>query len=341
VKNVYCKDAEKPGPGRVRELLSLIKNVRVGLVGDLCLDVYWEADMRLSELSRETPHFPLPVVGERMSPGAAGNVAANMAALGAKVSLVSAVGDDWRGRELIRSLDGLGIGAEHILTLSDFVTNAYCKPIRKGISDTVYEDPRIDFANRIPLSGEAEEALLLRIGHMARECHLICVCDQMPFGLVTPRVREALGNLAKQGKTVIADSRSRITLFEGMILKPNEVECAHALGISGDWKEPEQYAGRARALALKNRSEVCLTAGALGAFYTDGKDVLRAPAAEVSGELDICGAGDTFLSAFASATAAGAGRAEAAALGCLASGVTVKKIGVTGTATPEEILGLV
>ncbi|MBQ3424214.1 MAG: hypothetical protein IJH38_03340 [Clostridia bacterium] len=33
---------------------------RVALIGDLCLDMYWRADMRLSELSRETPHFPLP-----------------------------------------------------------------------------------------------------------------------------------------------------------------------------------------------------------------------------------------------------------------------------------------
>ena len=42
---------------------------RIGVIGDFCLDVYWHADMTKSELSRETPHFPLPIVQERLSPG--------------------------------------------------------------------------------------------------------------------------------------------------------------------------------------------------------------------------------------------------------------------------------
>ena len=62
-------------------ILSSIDRARICLIGDLCLDVYWHADMRLSELSRETPHYPLPIVEERFSPGGAGNVASNIAAL--------------------------------------------------------------------------------------------------------------------------------------------------------------------------------------------------------------------------------------------------------------------
>ena len=62
-------------------ILSGISHSRIGLVGDLCLDMYMLADMRLSELSREVPNYTLPVVEERTSPGGAGNVAANLAAL--------------------------------------------------------------------------------------------------------------------------------------------------------------------------------------------------------------------------------------------------------------------
>ena len=69
---------------RLTEILSQISTVRAVLLGDICLDIYWNADMRKSELSRETPHFPLPIVEERMSPGAGGNVAANMLALSPK-----------------------------------------------------------------------------------------------------------------------------------------------------------------------------------------------------------------------------------------------------------------
>lgn len=34
------------------------KNARIGIIGDFCVDIYWHADMRKSELSRETPHYP-------------------------------------------------------------------------------------------------------------------------------------------------------------------------------------------------------------------------------------------------------------------------------------------
>ena len=54
---------------------------RIAVIGDFCLDVYWHADMTKSELSRETPHFPLPIVQERLSPGGAGNVVMNLLAL--------------------------------------------------------------------------------------------------------------------------------------------------------------------------------------------------------------------------------------------------------------------
>ena len=49
----------------IESALSGISRARVGLVGDMCLDAYWTADMKKSELSRETPHFPLPIVSER------------------------------------------------------------------------------------------------------------------------------------------------------------------------------------------------------------------------------------------------------------------------------------
>ena len=60
---------------RLTELLERMRQCRAVLIGDMCLDVYWFADMTRSKLSRETPHFPLPVVSEKMSAGAGGNAA--------------------------------------------------------------------------------------------------------------------------------------------------------------------------------------------------------------------------------------------------------------------------
>ena len=67
---------------RLETILEQIHHRRVGVVGDFVLDGYWYADMTRSHLSRETPHFPRPVVRESYGPGAGANVAQNLRALG-------------------------------------------------------------------------------------------------------------------------------------------------------------------------------------------------------------------------------------------------------------------
>ncbi|MBO5218222.1 MAG: carbohydrate kinase, partial [Clostridia bacterium] len=61
-------------------------------------------------------------------------------------------------------------------------------------------------------------------------------------------------------------------------------------------------------------------------------------AVRVTGEVDICGAGDTSMAAFSACMAAGAKPCEAAEIAALASAVTVKKLATTGTASRAEIL---
>ena len=61
----------------------------------------------IGQVDRISPEAPIPVmsIGETLSvPGAAGNVARNVASLGGKTVLVSVVGDDDEGRELVRLL---------------------------------------------------------------------------------------------------------------------------------------------------------------------------------------------------------------------------------------------
>ena len=95
----------------LQRLLQNIDHARIGLIGDLCLDMYWLADMKLSELSRETPHYPLPVVEERTSPGGAGNVANNIAALEPERFLVvGLVGNDAFAVKLVKN----GVNTRHI-----------------------------------------------------------------------------------------------------------------------------------------------------------------------------------------------------------------------------------
>ena len=326
---------------RIREIEAALQNKTVAVVGDFCLDIYWEADMTRSELSRETPHFPLPVVAERVSLGAGGNVASNLAALRPKQILaVSLYGNDWRGKLLAEEIGKLGISPEWLVPSGQKFTNAYCKPLRKGISSVVYEDPRLDFENAEPISAETEAAVISHLREVSKQADILCVADQFRFGIVTEAVRQEIVSIAKSGLPVVVDSRYRIADYTDCILKPNEVECWKA--VCGDdgylSAEEDVFLCAADRLAARNRASVFCTLGEKGSYFTDGNQQIRTPARKLSGELDICGAGDTTLSAFTCALAAGATTEEAAELAALASAVTVKKIGETGTASFEEIL---
>jgi rfaE bifunctional protein kinase chain/domain len=296
--------------------------------------------MTKSELSRETPHFPLPIVKEWMSPGGGGNAAANIAALQPKsVKVLGVVGKDWRGDVLNRKLQEAGIGISSMVVSETAVTNAYCKPLRKGISHVEYEDPRLDFTNYEALHREDEARLLELLGQCIGGVDVLCVSDQLPYGCITPLVREKIISLAKEGMKVIVDSRDRIGLYREVTLKPNEVEGARAVyseaGLPG--ATLEDYVRTAKILAERNQSDVCMTLGPKGCVYADSRTAIHIPSYEVSPPIDICGAGDTFLAAYSCALAAGAEPREAASLANLAADVTIGKIGMTGTATPEEI----
>ena len=327
---------------RLEDILRRIAAVRVAVVGDGCLDLYWLADMRLSELSRETPHFPLPVVEERISLGAGSNVAMNLARIGcAEVAMVTVIGDDWRGGEWSAVLRDAGISGEFVIADPARVTPAYGKPVRSGVADVQYEDPRIDFANRTALPERLEARVREHIRALAGRVDALVVSDQFLHGVMTPGVIEEVNRQALQGRRCLIDSRYRIGLYRGGVLKPNRLELMRAV-------LPEREDGResganllmeaGRRLHRQAQGPVCITLGESGVLWVEGQSEHLYPAVPVPPPVDIVGAGDAFLAALSAALAAGAGRDEAVYVATLAASVAVRKIGVTGTASPEEIV---
>ena len=326
---------------QLKEILSKTAAVRIGLIGDLCLDIYWKADMKRSELSRETPHFPLPVVEEYMSPGGGGNACANIAAIRpARVEAIGVVGDDWRGKALIKELNDRGIGDDNIVVSKDVITNAYCKPVRMGVSHVEYEDPRLDFCNYKPISEAAENALLMNLEKVVKDLDVLCVSDQLQYGCVTPVIRRQIMKYAGEGLKVIVDSRDRIGEYKGVIMKPNEIEGWRVVHGSDASRTDtfETYLTTVEKLVRINQAPVCMTLGPNGCLYADNEGITHVEAYPVEPPIDIVGAGDTFLAAFGIALGAGIEPALAASFGNLASSITVKKIGTTGTASPEELM---
>jgi len=328
---------------RLETLLSAIQNARVLLIGDLCLDAYWYADMTRSELSRETPRFPLPIVAETYSPGGAANVAANLAALGVgRVQAIGVLGRDWRGDILTRELIARGIDTTAILRSPQRTTPTYIKPIRRGYGGVQQEDSRLDFQDFTPLPADLEDAVIAALRSTITDADAVVIGDQLDPGVVTPRVRAALIELAaaEPQRPFVVDSRKHIADFRAMILKPNELELAQAItpGRIGPFDRAE-LAAMGRALAHLAGRPCFVTIGADGALLCCEDRVIHLPAAPVRPPLDITGAGDAFLASLGAALAAGATLEEAGSLGNLAAAVVVEKLNQTGTASPEELRG--
>jgi len=294
--------------------------------------------MRFSQLSRETPHHNLPVVEERYALGGAGNVMNNMRALGARVTSVTALGLDFRGDIARRLMEEAGLEMDCTPVFADRVTPCYVKPHRVGYGGVIYEDPRIDFEARERMSEAQEEQFLQALERAAEKADVIAVSDQLAAGVVSPRVRECLCKIAKAGKRVIVDSRENAAAFAGCIVKPNEIESARVVGASISEVTPQNYLPVIEELCRRTGADAIITLGDQGALCAGEDGVVHALPQKVEGPVDIVGAGDTFLSAFALALGAGASLGEAAALGNLASAVTIQKLGQTGTAGACEII---
>jgi len=328
---------------RLELLLRRFPSKRIGIIGDFCMDIYWHADMTRSLLSRETPRFPRPVVRERFSGGAAANVAWNLRELGVGSVLPIAVfGDDWRGRELGHILENRhGCDLSLVVHAPGRITPAFAKPILHGYQSE-QEDARLDFENATPLPPEIEDIALANLATAMPALDALLIANQTNNSLVTPRVRRGILRLAAKHPRVIAiaDSRTEIGKFKGVALKPNEIEAARvfrpAIAPSDITDAVIRDAGR--RLSLRCGKPVFLTVGERGAFVFEGQRCKRVPGYKVEPPIDIVGAGDTFLAALAACLASGASSVEAAQVACLAASVTVKKLGVTGAACPQELL---
>ena len=147
-------------------------------------------------------------------------------------------------------------------------------------------------------------------------------------------VRDRILALARKGLAVIVDSRDRIGLYTDAIVKPNEIEASR---VFDGTIAPTAFEKLAAALEKRTGRPAIVTAGDRGCYISSGGKVKHVPARKVTGEIDFCGAGDTFLSCLACATAAGFPLADAATLACAASAVTIKKLKTTGTASRAEL----
>jgi rfaE bifunctional protein kinase chain/domain len=319
----------------IAELLDGFRRLRTLVVGDVCLDRWCRYDPALALPSAETGIPRIAVVSTEVTPGAAGTVANNLAALGAgAVGVLGIVGDDGYGHELRAALRTRGISPDLLVEARGVPTFTYTKLLN---SDTGEEDlPRVDFVNTHPLPVDSERELIARFQREAPSYDVIVVSDQAETsqgGVVTPLVREAVLQVAAAHPEIVVwvDSRRRAELFRGVVVKPNRSE-AEAASL--------RALGRVDFPALRRHIDAPLlivTHGGEGAEVLSSRGAEWVPATPIEEPVDSCGAGDSFSAGASMALKVSGDPIAAARFGNLVASITIMKPG-TGTASPAEIL---
>ena len=337
---------------RLKRLLPRLRGKRIGVLGDLMLDRYlWGTASRLS------PEAAVPVVDfveENECLGGAGNVAANITALGAKVEAFGVLGSDEASRALQACLRAAGVGGKGVIADTKRVTTVKTRIIARH-----QQVVRVDRERREPLRQETQEKLLRLVFAGLKHLDAMALSDY-DKGLITDDFADRVLSAAHRLNVpvFVKPKTSRLYAYRGArAIVCNAKEAGfYVTRALGDEKSFEE-AGHA-LLAHFGCGAVVITRGEKGMsiFEESAERHVHIPATSfevtyarvgqagiergATGRqvFDVTGAGDTVLSVLALAAAAGASLLDAAILANMAAGVVVGKLG-TASVSPQELEG--
>jgi rfaE bifunctional protein kinase chain/domain len=318
--------------------LAPLSQLRAAVLGDFCLDAYWQMDSDEPEISLETGLPVRRVRSQRYSLGGAGNVVANLVAIGVRqVQAIGIIGTDLFGAELKRLLHACGPPIrDRMIQDPNWQTMVYAKPLNGD-----EEVNRIDFGAFNVLSQGALDALIAALELAAAEDDVVVLNQQISRGIHSAAVTERINQvIAGHPKTLfLADARHRPDLYRGAVLKLNVAEAARFLQEPSDGAiATDKAKSFAQRITQRTGKPTFLTRGERGILVADENTLLEVPGIQVLEKTDPVGAGDTVVAVLAAALGTGQNPAEAAKLANLAASITVRKLRGTSTATQAEIL---
>ncbi len=320
---------------RLRALIAGFTGKRIVVVGDLIADEYLYG--KPARISREAPVLILRFTDREVRLGGAANAAHNVRALGATALPIGVLGADPAGDEVLRLFGEAGIPCEGISRAAGRLTPVKTRIMAGGYESTRQQVVRLDHEPEPSLLGDVEARLIAAVKAAGSGADAFLVSDY-GYGSVTARVFEAVLETARRpGAVVAVDSRYDLPRFRGATAAtPNEPEVEALAGAElGDERALEK-AGRVVLERLESRY-LLITRGSRGMALLEREGSVTFMPIHGSDQIaDVTGAGDTVISAFTVALAAGAGAVEAAWLANVAGGVVVMKRG-TATVSPQEL----
>ena len=318
---------------KLKNVISRFRNKNVLVVGDLVLDHHI-----FGAVERISPEAPVPVVWanrESFFCGGAANVGLNLVALGAKVSLCGAVGQDHFGKTLFSLIKKSGIDTNLIVKDSQRPTT-----LKTRILAHHQQVVRVDWESVEFLSLKMNKLILNKIKKNIDKFDAIIIEDYGK-GVINPALVEELVNICKKKKKIITvdPKEEHFDYYENVTaLTPNLKEAQAAVNMRIKKKDQVPLLGKMIMEKLHPKM-LLMTLGEDGMmlFFDNRYHHIPTAALEV---FDVTGAGDTVIAAFTLALSCRAKHEEAALIANLAAGIVVGKVGAA-TATKKELFKVI
>ncbi len=340
LERVHQQDIETSNTGGLLSKDSLaqcIKNLSGGKVivlGDLLIDEMLEGSA--VRISREAPVLILEHVDTKLIPGGAANTAHNVSALGGICHAIGVCGQDEYADKLANLLESHHIS--HSLIRDHLRPTTVKTRILSKAHAVTQQLLRLDRISHATINSAVESLLIEQLEKVADQYSALVISDYRA-GVVSDGVVAACKTLALKRKLmIIVDAQDGFARFQDMtMITPNQPDAEAAVGYDFNSIDKLNQAGN-DLLLLTGAQAVLITRGAQGmALFRKGAKPFYLSPFNRSEVFDVTGAGDTVVATVTLALVTGAGFEQAIALGNLAAGIVVKKIG-TAVTSQEELL---
>ncbi len=315
------------------DVINRLNQPNVLLVGDLVLDRYtWG---KVNRTSPEAPIQILHIQSEELGVGGAANVAHNLLTMDAKVTCISALGDDENGKLFKNKLTEIGINPKLIIAERNRITT-----VKNRFVDSTHKRQvlRADTERAEPISKNTEQIIIKHLRANIKKADLVIASDYLK-GVLTDSLMKFLCRLCRQHhkKLIVGTKGKDYIKYKGATaITPNRLEAEMASGI--EIKDGKSLKEAAKKLINSlNLEFVVITLGEKGIYLLSRNGEELHDHAKSLSVYDVTGAGDTVLAALGIALASGLNYAESVHLSNLAAGVVVGKVG-TATVSKEEII---
>jgi len=306
------------------QLFSKLASLRVLIVGDIMLDTYWWGNVE-----RISPEAPVPVVAlkkKELRVGGAANVALNSASIGAHTSIISVIGKDQDGEELIRLLKENKIDTSYIICSDQRITTNKTRIMSRN-----QQMMRLDAEHTSDIDTALQDAVLQQAKKFfAAHKPDVVILEDYNKGILTQRVIKELIELSREHGviTTVDPKRKNFLNYQGVtIFKPNLKEVKEGLNLLTDHIDLSSLQEMHHALHQHLQHEISfITLSEKGVFYKQG-DQARIIPTHIRNIADVSGAGDTVIAVASLAYAASRDMHLAAEMANIAGGLVCEEVG--------------